>query len=75
MGGLVLANTRRYYVRIRGVSMKKRGGYTMDLRRQVRLRIPEEMYHSLMQISDKMQVTLSKVMREFLRAALRTYHS
>jgi hypothetical protein len=55
--------------------MKKRGGYAGNLEHQIRLRIPSDMFLMLMEISDKTQMTLSKVMRDVLMLGLRNYRS
>jgi len=51
---------------------KRRGGYAMNLTHQVRLRISEEMFNSLVGISNEAHTTVSKIMRELLRVALRS---
>jgi hypothetical protein len=55
--------------------MKRRGGYAGNLDYQIRLRIPSDMFNLLMDISDKAQVTFSKVMRDVLRLGLTNYPS
>ena len=50
---------------------KRRGGYAMNLTHQVRLRISEEMFNSFVDISNKTHTTVSKIMRELLRVAMK----
>ena len=55
--------------------MKKRGGYACNLNCQVRIRIPSHLYNSLMEISEKRQTSLSKLIRELLNHGMKADNS
>lgn len=50
--------------------MKRRGGYPGDLNRQVKIRISQETYVKLQQLSELTDQTLARIVRGFIRAGL-----
>jgi hypothetical protein len=53
---------------------KIRGGYSLDLRRQIRLRISTEMYDLLRQIANQRNnLNISKIIRYFLETGLEKF--
>lgn len=50
--------------------MKRRGGYAGDLERQIKVRISQDTYVKLQQLSELTDQTLARIVRGFIRAGL-----
>ena len=50
--------------------MKKRGGYSGDLKRQIKIRVSEELYRKINRISDENQIAMAWIIRGLISSGL-----
>jgi predicted DNA-binding protein len=50
--------------------MKKRGGYAGNLKRQIKIRVSEELYGKINRISEEKQISNAWIIREFISSCL-----
>jgi predicted DNA-binding protein len=51
--------------------MKKRGGYAGNLAHQIKVRVSSDMYGRLQRLSEVKQITIARVIRNFISSGLR----
>jgi hypothetical protein len=52
--------------------MKKRGGYPLNLKHQIKVRVSPETLSKLQQLSEARKITLARLMRDFIAMSLRS---
>ncbi len=51
--------------------MKKRGGYPGNLKRQIKVRVSEELYRKINRLSEEKQIAMAWIIRNFISCGLR----